>query len=215
MMAGMTLRDYAAWHDDYDRPGSALHLRLLVVRDLIGSALDELPAGPVRVISMCAGQGRDLIGVARRHRRGGDLTGILVETDPRNAAVARADIRRAGLEGLTVVEQDAGRSGVYADAIPADLVLACGIFGNVSDEDIRRTVGFLPALCAPGAWMLWTRAPRPDGILTTIQGWSAEAGFTPRALVVGEGDLFGVGAAVLTGAPRPYRPDAELFTFVQ
>ena len=29
----MALRDYAAWHDEYDRPGSPLHLRLLVVQN--------------------------------------------------------------------------------------------------------------------------------------------------------------------------------------
>ena len=173
MMAAMALRDYAAWHDDYDRPGSALHLRLLVVQDLIASALDELPPGPVRVISMCAGQGRDVIGAARRHRRGRDLTGVLVEADSRNVAVARKNIEQAGLDGLTVIEGNAGDSGVYAGAVPADLVLACGIFGNVSDADILRTVSFLPALCASGAWMLWTRAPRDDGILVTIQDWSA------------------------------------------
>jgi hypothetical protein len=211
----MALRDYAAWHDDYDRPGSALHLRLLVVQDLIASVLDESPPGPVRVISMCAGQGRDLIGVARRHRRGGDLSGILVEADARNVAVARQDIQQAGLGGLTVIESDAGQAGVYAGAVPAGLVLACGIFGNVSDEDIRRTIGFIPALCAPGAWLIWTRAPRDDGILSTIQDWSAEAGFRPRMLIVGEGDLFGVGAAVLTAPPLPFRPDAALFTFIQ
>jgi Putative methyltransferase len=215
MMAAMALRDYASWHDDYDRPGSALHLRLLVVQDLIASALDELPPGPVRVISMCAGQGRDVIGAARRHRRGRDLTGVLVESDARNVAVARKSIEQAGLDDLTVIEGDAGHSGVYAGAVPADLVLACGIFGNVSDADIRRTVSFLPALCAAGAWMLWTRAPRDDGILAAIQDWSAAAGFTPRALVVGEGDLFGVGAAVLTGPPSPFPPDQPLFTFVQ
>src|SRR5579859_6535135 len=98
----MALRDYAAWHEHYDRPGSALHLRLLVVQDLIAAALDELPPGQVRVISMCAGQGRDLIGVARRHRRGRDLTGLLVEADARNAGVAAAAIEQAGLGGLTV-----------------------------------------------------------------------------------------------------------------
>lgn len=211
----MALRDYAAWHDEYDRPGSPLHLRLLVVQDLIACALDELPPGPVRVISMCAGQGRDLIGVARRHRRGRDLAGILVEADPRNAAAARRAIGQAGLGGLAVVEGDAGQSGVYAGAAPADLVVACGIFGNVSDEDIRRTVGFLPALCAPGAWVIWTRHPRPDGIVPAIQGWFGEAGFRPRALVVPDGDLFGVGAARLAAPPRPFRPGQPLFAFVR
>jgi hypothetical protein len=214
MMAGMALRDYAAWHDDYDRPGSALHLRLLVVQDLIATALDELPAGPVRVISMCAGQGRDVIGVARRHRRGRDLTGLLVEADPRNAAAARAAIAAAGLDGLTVAEGDAGRVGAYAGAVPADLVVACGIFGNVSDEDVRRTIGFIPSLCAPGAWVFWTRHPRDDGIVPVIQDWFTQAGFQACALVVPEGDLFGVGAARLAGSPRPFSPEGTLFTFL-
>jgi hypothetical protein len=211
----MAIRDYAAWHDEYDRAGSPLHLRLLVVQDLIAAALDELPPGPVRVISMCAGQGRDLIGVARRHRRGADLAGILVEADPRNAAAARADIERAGLGGLTVIEGDAGQSGVYAGAAPAGLVLACGIFGNVSDADIQRTVSFLPALCARGGWVIWTRQPQPEGILPVIQGWFEEAGFSPRALVAPEGNLFGVGAARLAVRPAPFRSGQPLFAFVQ
>jgi hypothetical protein len=215
MMSAMALRDYAAWHDEYDRAGSPLHLRLLVVQDLIAAALDELPPGPIRVISLCAGQGRDLIGVARRHRRGADLAGVLVEADPRNAAAARTRIEQAGLAGLTVIEGDAGQSGVYAGAVPASLVLACGIFGNVSDEDIRRTVGFLPALCAARGWVIWTRQPREDGILPVIQGWFEEAGFRPQALVIAEGNLFGVGAARLTTPPRPFRSGQELFTFVQ
>jgi Putative methyltransferase len=215
MMKAMALRDYAAWHDDYDQPGSGLHLRLLVVQDLISAALDEAPPGPVRVISMCAGQGRDVIGVARRHRRGRDLNGLLVEADPRNVEAARNAIRQAGLPGLSVVQGDAGQSSAYTGAVPADLLIACGIFGNVTDADVQRTVGFLPALCAPGACVIWTRGPREDGIVATIQGWFAEAGFRPHALIVPPGDLFGVGAARLTAAPPPFQPGQHLFAFIQ
>jgi hypothetical protein len=208
------MRDYLAWHDDYDRPGSRLHLRLLVVQDLIAAALDESTPGTVRVISMCAGHGRDLLTVARRHRRGGDLTGRLVEVDPRNVAVARAGIAQSGATGLHVVEADAGRSDAYIGATPADLVLACGIFGNVTDEDVARTVRFMPELCAPGAWVIWTRVPRGDAILDDIQGWFTGAGFEPRALVIGEGDLFGVGAVQFRGAPTQLTPGTRLFDFI-
>src|SRR5262245_47237861 len=130
------MRDYQAWHDAYDQPGSRLHLRLLVVQDLIAAALDEAPPGPVRVISMCAGppepvrgigrgggKGRDVLTVARRHRRGGDLVGRLVELDPTNVAAARAAAAAAGTSGIEVVEADAGRSDAYLGAAPADLVL--------------------------------------------------------------------------------------------
>jgi hypothetical protein len=205
------LRDYLTWHDDYDRPGSPLHLRLLVVQDLIAGVLDEAEPGPISVISLCAGQGRDLVGVARRHRRGGDLHGRLVEIDERNVEAARSAISDAGLPGLEVVMGDAGRMSSYLGATPAHLVLACGIFGNITDEDVHNTVELMPALCAPGAWVIWTRVPRNDDILVTIQGWFASAGFEPRALVVGEGNLFGVGAAEFCGTTDEARPDTRLF----
>jgi hypothetical protein len=207
------MRDYLAWHGDYDRLGSRLHLRLLVVQDLIAAVLDEREPGAIRVISMCAGQGRDLVTVAHRHRRGGDLAGRLVEIDRRNVDAARAAIAEAGIVALEVVEGDAGYSDSYIGASPADLVLACGIFGNVTDEDVKATVEFMPAVCAPGAWVIWTRVPRDDGILHRIQEWFDEAGFEPRALVIGEGNLFGVGAAQFQGHPTEVRPGVRLFDF--
>lgn len=213
-MDPLPLRDYRTWHDAYDRPGSPLHLRLLVVQDLIAEALDRLPPGPVRVISMCAGEGRDILTVARRHRRGPDLTGRLVELDPANAAAARAAAAAAGLAGIEVVEGDAGRTDAYPGAAPADLVLACGIFGNVSRADIERTVRFLPALCAAGARVIWTRHPRDQGLLDRVRGWFAEAGFADQVVVVPDGGLhFGVGACRFAGTPVPLPPGERIFTF--
>lgn len=211
----MEMRDYLSWHDAYDRPGSPLHLRLLVVQDLIAAVFDQTPPGPIRVISMCAGQGRDLLTVARRHRRGLDVVGRLVELDDRNVETAHAAIEDAGMSGLEVVEADAGTTDAYIGAIPADLVLACGIFGNITDSDVQTTVEFIPALCAPGASVIWTRGPRDDDILARIQAWFSGAGFEPTALVVGEGGLFGVGAAHFCGAPGIVRPGTRLFTFLR
>jgi hypothetical protein len=209
----MERRDYLEWHDDYDRPGSGLHLRLLAVQDLIAAALDECAPGPIRVLSMCGGEGRDLITVARRHRRGGDLVGRLVELDPRNVSAARRAISEAGILGLEVVEGDAGRSDAYVGATPADVVLACGIFGNVTDEDVKATVEFLPALCTPGGWVIWTRRPREDDIVHTIEDWFTGVGFEPRALIVAEGNMFGVGAAQYRGEPTEAHPGIKLFEF--
>ena len=209
------MRDYLGWHDDYDRPGSRLHLRLLVVEDLVARALDELPPGRVRLLSMCAGQGRDVLTVASRHRRGADLEGRLVELHPQNVGAAREAVARLGLHGLEVVEGDAGLSDSYAGATPAELVLACGVFGNVTDEAIARTVEFLPSLCAPGAWVVWTRYPRPEGILEAIEAWFGAAGFETVARVAPEAPAFGVGAARLVGDPRPFRSGVRLFEFVR
>jgi predicted RNA methylase len=209
------LRDYRAWHDAYDTPGSPLHRRLQVVIDLLGRALDARPAGPVRMISLCAGQGADVLAVAESHPRGPDLVGRLVELDPANVSVARERIAALGRDGLEVVEADAGRSDAYAGAVPADLVVACGIFGNISLAHIERTVRFLPSLSAPGAHVVWTRHPREPGVLDHIQEWLAAAGFTNGELVVDDAAAWGVGAAELTGAPQPFRAGEELFTFIR
>ena len=63
LIDAMAERDWYEWHAAYDQPGSGLARRLSWVQDRIRAALDGAPAGPLRVISLCAGQGRDLIGV--------------------------------------------------------------------------------------------------------------------------------------------------------
>lgn len=211
----MTLRDYHDWHDDYSRPGSSLHRRLQVVVELLGRAVDSLPAGPVRVVSLCAGQGADILTVAEQHPRGRDLEGRLVELDPRNVAAAQDRIRAAELDGFEVVEADAGRSDAYAGAVPADLVVACGIFGNISLDDIERTIRFLPSLSAPGAHVVWTRHPREEGVIDRIETWLDDSGFERDALVLAEDATYGVGSAHLIGAPAPLLMGERLFSFIR
>src|SRR5450631_4867626 len=104
----MAERDWRAWHDDYDVPGSSLARRLAAVQGRIREALDQAPPGPLRAVSMCAGQGRDLIGVLASHPRGREVTARLVELDPHNAAAARAAAAAAsGLSAVEVVTADA------------------------------------------------------------------------------------------------------------
>jgi hypothetical protein len=81
--SGVTERDWYTWHRDYDEPGTALARRLVAVQDQIRTALDAAPPGPLHAISLCAGQGRDLIGVLAHHPRRHDVTARLVELDPR------------------------------------------------------------------------------------------------------------------------------------
>ncbi len=155
------MSEWVEWHEGY-RPGSQLAQRLRVVQDLIRGALDGCAPGPIRVISMCAGDGRDLLGVLEEHPRRDDVRARLVELDPELAARGRA--RAAGVSpSLEVVNADASFTNAYANAVPADIVLVCGVFGNVTEEDIERTVHHLPTLCAPAATVIWTRGTfEPD-----------------------------------------------------
>lgn len=206
--------DWRRWHDPYDDPASPLSRRLVVVQRLIAEALDASPPGPLRAVSMCAGQGRDLIGVLAAHPRRDDVEARLVELDPVNAADARSRARATGLRRLDVVTADASISDVYAGAVPADVVLACGIFGNISDGDVEGTVRALPSLCAPGATVIWTRHRGEPDLTPAIRRWFSEAGFDEVAFVGPSDVLFGVGAHRLVGRPVPLRPGQRYFTFV-
>lgn len=204
-------KNWVEWHDLYDDPASSLHRRLALVQRRIRDALDTAAPGPVRVISMCAGQGRDLLGVLAGHPRRADVIATLVELNPRNVELARETA--AGLN-VTVIAADAGLSTSYAHAAPADLVLACGVFGNVTDDDIRHTVSWLPRLCRPGATVIWTRHRRPPDLTLEIRRWLAGIGFTEIAFDGVDDSTLGVGAHRFTGEPRPFEPGVRLFEFV-
>lgn len=209
------LRDYVAWHRAYDDPDSRLSHRLRVVVELLGAGLDAAPPGPVRVLSLCGGRGDDLLTVAAAHPRGGDLTGRLVELDPTNAKDARARIAALGLDGIEVLVGDAGSTDACEGAVPADLVVACGIFGNITRADIERTIALLPSLCATDAAVVWTRHPREPGVLEAIGAAFSAAGFAEERAVVDHERHFAVGMHRLTRAPDPFEPGQALFTFVR
>ncbi|MDO3700656.1 class I SAM-dependent methyltransferase [Micromonospora sp. C28SCA-DRY-2] len=205
--------DWYAWHDDYDEPGSALSRRLSELRKRLREALDSARPGPLRALSLCAGQGRDLIPVLAAHPRRDDVTARLVELDPRNAELARTAAADAGLTRVEVVVGDAARTDAYADLAPADLVLVCGVFGNISETDIRRTVRHCAALCATGGTVFWTRHRRSPDLVPTICDWFAEEGFVPVA-VSSPADGVGVGVHRFHGEPRPLPAGVTMFEFV-
>ena len=165
---------------------------------------------------MCAGQGRDVIGVLPDHPRRRDVKAVLVELDPANLRWAREAAARTGLTQLELVEGDAAVSDVYAPFVPGDIVLACGIFGNISDSDIERTVGNLSMLCAPGAAVIWTRHRNEPDLTPQVRRWFAQAGFVELSFdSPGNTTKSGIGVARLTGIPKPFHPGVRFFTFLR
>jgi hypothetical protein len=208
------VRDWVEWHAAYEDPSSSLSARLRQVRLHLSEAIDRASAGPVSLVSLCAGQGHDVIGVLPDHPRRDDVRAVLVESDPRNAEVARGAAAQAGLPQVEVREADASTAASFADALPADVLLLCGIFGNVSDEDIKRTVEASPAMCKPGATVIWTRHRRPPDLTPQVRAWFAESGFDELAFdALGTSTLTGVGVSRLGRAAAARLPDHPLFTF--
>lgn len=204
------ITDWGRWHEDYQRPDSSLARRLAVVRRRISEVLDQCPPGPIRVVSMCAGDGRDLLGVLQCHPRAKDVWGRLIEWDSMLAEQARA----AAPSTIEVVCRDAGQSEAYEGAVPADLVLCCGVFGNVSDDDVITTINSWPMLCTPEATVIWTRGAAGSGPdrREEVRQWARLAGFNEISFD-GAPETYGVGVSQMVRNSEPYRAGVHLFSF--
>jgi Putative methyltransferase len=238
---------WVRWHAPYEDPTSNLSRRLRTVQSMVREVLDGIPAAAVdahadvdpdappdpetiRIVSMCAGQGRDVIDVVAAHPRREVVSALLVELNPDLVAFARARAAAAGVDRqVRIVEGDAAQSRWYADYVPADVVLVCGVFGNISAADRTRTIQALPGWCKRGAHVIWTRHRRPPAATPAIRADFAAAGFTEVAFVAPEGTVMTVGhhrldadadadtdAGAETTDTRtpPFDPEATLFDFV-
>jgi hypothetical protein len=229
--AATAVSHWVRWHSAYEDPASPLSERLRLVQEMVRGALDEIllardhpadaggdPGEPIRIISLCAGQGRDVIDVLATHPRAAEVEALLVELDPALVEFARRRAAEAGLANRVRVEQgDASWCRSFARFVPADLVLVCGIFGNVSGEDIAATIRALPAMCRRRANVVWTRHRRPPDATPGIRAQFAEAGFTEMAFDAPDGFVLGTGRHRLDGDPGafgPFDPERRLFDFV-
>jgi hypothetical protein len=100
--------------------------------------------------------------------------------------------------------------------------MACGVFGNITDEDMARTVTTLPSLLAPGGAVVWTRGCRVPEDPSEWEGDPAEqvrsrfaaGGFEEVDFVHPEERSFRVGVHRWPGPATPYRPGLRMFEFV-
>jgi hypothetical protein len=204
--------DWREWHEEYGDPGSSLSRRLRVVQ----GRLDELlSTGSVhQVLSLCAGDGRDIIPALARCAAEDRPSAVLVELDPVLAATAERHAAEAGVT-IRVVVGDAGRPESWGTVPPVDLLMLCGIFGNISDDDILCTIRAAPGLLAAGGAVIWTRGAFGDRDLRPqIRRWFEEAGFDEIAFDHEERG-YGVGVHRLSSAARPTPPPRRLFSFVR
>lgn len=210
-----SMTDWDAWHSAYGDPSSLLSERLRVVQQHIDEWLDATAPAVVSVVSACAGDGRDLLQVLRGRTDAHRVRATLLEAEPTIAGRATEQISRLGLSNVEVRCTDAGISTAYAGAVPADLVLLCGIFGNVTDEDVRRTIAAASQLCNTGARVIWTRHRRDPDLTPQIRDWFSEHDFAEADFVAPEHAMYSVGVHRFRGDPKPLDADQRLFTFTE
>jgi hypothetical protein len=215
-------RDWLEWHEQYDSPDSPLARRLRVVQRDLRQALIDAPRdgdGIARLVSMCAGEGRDVLPVLAEHHGGAAVHALLVELNPTLSDRARETAARLGLPAVSVRTADAGTVDPYLSLVPISVLLACGVFGNTTVEDAERTILAMPDLLADGGIVIWTRGwfdEGPDPSLH-LRDRFADAGFTEVSFTGPADARFRVGMHRLSRRPGrriPLRPGERLFSFV-
>lgn len=218
-------RDYQEWHRRYDDPDSGLSWRLARVRHHISEALDR-HQGELRVLSVCSGDGRDLLTVLCERDDADRVSAVLLELHPGLAQQARDAAAAAGLSRVEVRTADASSTDAYLGVVPADIVLLVGIFGNVADDDVWRLIDFAPQLCRPRATLVWSRGRKlgrelpgvtAGDLNEEIRSKFVEAGFSQTVYETHDSDsLPALGVVRYDGPPvglRQHQP--PLFTFLR
>jgi hypothetical protein len=117
---------------------------------------------------------------------------------------------------------DASLPATWRDVLPVDVLMLCGVFGNITDTDMERTVAAARSMVAAGGAVVWTRGNRvpgdptqhPDDPAERVRRVFLAAGFDEVAFVRPADASYRVGVARLTTPSTDPLPD-RLFTFVR
>ena len=207
--------DWVKWHEGYEGSPS-LAARLDLVRTHIANCLDTCPDGPIRVLGVCAGDGRDLIGALVDHQRARDVEARLVELNRVLIEQGQAIAQAAGLTGqVQFVNADATISSTYKGMTPAHLVLLCGVLGNIGPVDTSRLIEALACLCRTDGFVIWTRSYQGDGARQIVTTRELFRQFAFKELcfdITPEGD-FGIATHRYLGEILPLPEEQKLFEF--
>jgi hypothetical protein len=207
--------DWVGWHHGYDI-WPPLQARLRAVREHISNALIRCSIGPIGVVSLCAGDGRDLIGLLSEHSRRDDVSALLVEANGDLVSRGEAAITQFDLgTHVRIVRGDATQSSAYLEVVPADVVVAAGVFGNLRDSEVRRLIFSLRCLCkwgrsSSGPALIELEGERAAALIRDI---FREAQFEQIASTRTSPGAFAVATHAFRGTRDPPVPGITLFEF--
>lgn len=144
---------------------------------------------------------------------------LLIEHNAELLARAREAAALSGLIDVRFMLADAALTATYANVPSAHILVVSGVFGNISAEDVQRTIAALPSLLAVGGLVIWTRAvgrrPGHDSG-EEVRSWLTKSHFMEVSTIKTVDDFFWVGMHKLPREdrrlPAPSR-DARLFSF--
>jgi hypothetical protein len=210
------VKHWLAWHEAYDDPSSSLARRLEVVRRRFGAVLDAAAGERRQLLSLCAGDGRDVVPVLANRAGSSPVSALLIESDEELSQRATEAASSSGLEAVEVRCADAGDPASFNDVLPVDVLLLCGIFGNIEHGRVKDVIDVVPHLLASDGYVIWTRGASDPDRRPEVRRWFRAAGLAEVAFD-GAPERFGVGVNQLEpGLPdeRRHLP-SHLFEFVQ
>lgn len=207
--------DWLAWHEAYDDPSTSLTRRLGVVQRRLGAVLDLID-GRIKLLSLCAGDGRDAIPVLAARAASLSVSALLVERDEVLSQRAKDEASRAGLGSVEVRCADAGDPDSFSDGLPVDVLMLCGIFGNIEHDLVKDVIDVVPGLLAADGYVVWTRGGSDPDRRPEVRSWFRARGLAELSFD-GAPEKFGVGVNQLAScrpSPRRQLPN-RLFSFIQ
>jgi hypothetical protein len=206
--------NWSTWHNEYENEDSELNARKRAVQAHVSALAAECPPGPVTIVSICGGQGREVIGALAKHARRADVRGRIVELDEENAAFARASAKQAGLSNLEVLTGDASLAASYDGLPPADVVVISGVFGHLSNVDRVNLISFVRQIVRNGANVVYTFFRWDEDQVQKLRGYFHEQLFEETSFeTLGGKFKFIIGRARYSASPLPFAPGAKIFQF--
>lgn len=209
--------NWSHWHKHYDS-NADLQARLHLVGEQISRCLHSCPAGRIRVVSVCAGDGRDLIGALINHPRRNDVEALLLDNDRESIERGRRVVSEARLEQrVRLVEADAGRAENYASGLPSDILILSGFLGHLRPGDVENLIHQLPMFCRRGSWVIWSRhlvLNQGPHQVRAIQECFRKTKFESATFSCTSPDGFAVGAERFQGEPAVFDANRVLFEFI-
>ena len=208
-------KDWKKWHALYNDSNSGLAKRLRIVRDSISNSLPDIAEDRFQIIDICSGDGRDLLDVLTHYPAKDRVHSYLVELDERLAEESKRTAKELNLRNVTIVNGDASLLSIYENVPRADLVLLCGVFGNISGDDIRNTIEALPQISKQGTKVIWTRHLRQPEVVPVIQNLFVANGFSEVSVKTTDDHSYVIAMYEFQGSLEPLDSNTKLFTFIK
>jgi hypothetical protein len=189
--------------------------RLAAVQMHLGECIDLAPAGLVRIVSLCAGDGRDVIGTMVGHRRRGDVRACLVELNEHSVGQGIESAKAAGVDGqIKFIAGDATDFASYQGYLPCDIMLVCGVWGHVPPLERERLVASLAKFGKQGSAVVWTRGvSRGMSRLDDIQEHFVKPIWERVRLTFTQDEEWAVVTHRYCGSPQRTPPSGRVFEF--